>query len=121
MVARRRDAIRSDLALHGLAYLGVLLLFAGVTGLIAFSFGDVDPWIRALAEVLVPSALFVSAWYLRRRGAVVVRLPLTLLGGAILPIVVTASLTDGAPVPPDLSGRALPIVQGSAVAAGRAS
>ena len=111
-----RHAVRSDLALHGLAYLGVLLLFAGVTGLIAFSFGDVDPWVRATAELLVPSALFVSAWYLHRRNAVVVSAALTLLGGAILPIVVTASMTDGAPVPPDLSGRALPIVQGLAVA-----
>ena len=111
-----RHAVRSDLALHGLAYLGVLLLFAGVTGLIAFSFGDVDPWVRATAELLVPSALFVSAWYLHRRSAIVVSAALTLLGGAILPIVVTASMTDGAPVPPDLSGRALPIVQALAVA-----
>ncbi len=94
----------------------MLLLFAGVTGLIAFSFGDVAPSIRVLAEVLVPTALFVSAWYLHRRGAAVVAASLVLLGGAILPIVVIASLTDGAPVPPDLSGRALPVVQGISVA-----
>ena len=111
-----RGAILSDLALHGLAYLGVLLLFAGVTGLIAFSFGDVAPSIRVLAEVLVPTALFVSAWYLQRRGAAVVAASLVLLGGAISPIVVIASLTDGAPIPPDLSGHALPVVQGISVA-----
>ena len=111
-----RHAVRTDLALHGLAYLGVLLLFAGVTGLISFSFGDVAPWVRTLAELMVPTALFVSAWYLQRRGASVVGASLTLLGGAITPIVVAASFTDGAPFPPDLSGRALPIVQGAAVA-----
>jgi hypothetical protein len=32
------DSVRSDLAVHGLAYLGVLLLFAGLFGLVAFSF-----------------------------------------------------------------------------------
>jgi hypothetical protein len=109
-------SVRSDIALHGLAYLGVLLLFAGVTGLITFSFGDVAPWVRSLAEVTVPSALFLSAWYLNHRRAVVVTAALTLLGGAILPIIVAASLTDGAPIPPDISGRALPIAQGVAVA-----
>ncbi len=111
-----RSAVRSDLTLHGLAYLGVMLLFAGVTGLVVFSFGDVDPWVRALAEILVPIALFLSAWYLHRRSSAVVAAALTLLGGAISPIVVAASLTDGAPAPPDLSGRALPIVQGLLVA-----
>jgi hypothetical protein len=111
------DAVRGDLALHGLAYFGVLLLFAGVSGLIAFSFGEVAPWVRSLAEVLVPTALFLSAWYLSRRGASVVATSLTVLGGAVTPIVVAASLTDGAPLPPDLSGRTLPIVQGIAVLA----
>ena len=47
-----RLVVRTDLAIHGLAYLGVLLLFAGVTGLIVFSFGVVAPWFRVLAEFL---------------------------------------------------------------------
>jgi len=110
-------AVRSDLALHGLAYLGVLLLFAGVTGLIVFSFGDVAPWVRTVAEFLLPAALAVSAHYLRRRGAGVVSVALAVLGGAITPIVVAASLTDGAPFPPDLSGTALAAGQGIAVTA----
>ena len=110
-------AVRSDLALHGLAYLGVLLLFAGVTGLIVFSFGDVAPWVRTVAEFLLPAALAVSARYLRHRGAGFVSVALAVLGGAITPIVVAASLTDGAPFPPDLSGRALAAGQGLAVAA----
>ncbi len=111
-----RRTVRSDLALHGIAYLGVLLLFAGVTGLIVFSFGDVAPWVRSLTEVMVPTALFISAWYLTTRGAKVVGDALALLGGAVTPIVVAAAFTDGAPIPPDIDGRALPIVQGVAVA-----
>lgn len=115
--AEARRAVRTDLALHGLAYLGVLLVFAGVTGLIVFSFGDVTPWVRPLTELLVPTALLVAAHFLDRRGAAVVAAALTLLGGAIAPIVVAASLTDGASFPPDLSGPALPLVQGAAVLA----
>ena len=110
-------AVRTDLALHGIAYLGVLLLFAGVTGLVVFSFGDVDPWVRSLTELMVPAALFLGAWYLSTRDAVFVGRALELLGGAITPIVVAAAFTDGAPVPPDIDGRALPIVQGIGVAA----
>ncbi len=106
------QAIRSDLSLHGLAYLGVVLLFAGVTGLIVFSFGSVEPWVRSLTELLVPTVVFISAWYLARRGATVVAAGLTVLGGAILPVVAAAALTDGAPFPPDLHGRALPLTQG---------
>jgi len=112
-----RHAVRSDLALHGLAYLGVTLLFAGVIGLLVFSFGDVDPWVRSLTEVLMPIAPLASGWYLRRRGAEVVSAALTVLGGAVAPVVVAASLTDGAPFPPDIGGRALPIVQAVAVVA----
>ena len=56
-------------ALPIFAYLGVMLLFAGVIGLLVFSFGDVDPWVRSLTEVLMPIAPLASGWYLRRRGA----------------------------------------------------
>jgi hypothetical protein len=111
--ARTRTAVASDLAVHGLAYLGVLLLFAGVFGLVAFSFGDVDPMVRGLAEVLAPTAFFGSAAYLVRRRAVVVAAALEFLGGAILPVVAIASVTDGAAVPPDAAGHALPALQGA--------
>ncbi len=111
-----RRTVRSDLALHGIAYLGVLLLFAGVTGLVVFSFGDVTPWVRSLTELMVPTALFISAWYLSTRGAKVVGDALALLGAAVTPIVAAAAFTDGAPIPPDIDGRLLPIVQGIAVA-----
>lgn len=107
-----RHAIRSDLALHGLAYLGVVLMFAGIAGLIAFSFGDIPLELRAITELLVPGALLGAGWYLSRREAVVVGAALELLGAALLPIVLVASVTDGAPVPPDFDGRALPLTQG---------
>jgi len=109
--ARGREALASDLGLHGLAYLGVLLLFTGVFGLIAFSFDEVRRDLRVWAELLVPLSFFMSAWYLRRRGADVVAAALTVLGGVPLPLVAIASVTDGAAVPPDLTGSALPLVQ----------
>lgn len=115
--AAAKDAVRTDLALHGIAYLGVLLLFAGVTGLVVFSFGDVAPWVRSLTELLVPTALFLGAWYLTTRSADFVGRALELVGGAITPVVVAAAFTDGAPVPPDVDGRALPLAQGFGVAA----
>ena len=108
--------MRSDLALHGIAYLGVLMLFAGVTGLIVFSFGDVTPWVRSLTELMVPAAMFLAAWYLSSRNAKVVGDALAVLGGAVTPIIVAAAWTDGAPIPPDVDGRLLPIIQGLSMA-----
>jgi len=98
---RAREAVLSDLSVHGLAYLGVLLLFAGVAGFLLFAFGDVSRSWRPLAELLVPVALFAAAWVLGRRGSTVVSQALTFTGGALLPIVAIATLVDGAPVPRD--------------------
>lgn len=106
---RTRTTLKSDLAVHGLAYLGVVLLFAGVFGLIAFSFGDVDRSWRLVALVAAPSAFFLSGWYLGRRGATAVSSALVILGAAVLPIAAVASVTDGAT--PDITGVALPITQ----------
>jgi hypothetical protein len=111
--SRVRQAVKSDLALHGLAYLGVLLMFAGVTGLIVFSFGDIRPAFRALAELLVPATFLIAAWYLQHRGASVVSAALMVLGGATLPLVAVTALTDGAPFPPDLTGPGLAFGQAS--------
>ncbi len=108
---RAHAAVRTDLALHGLAYLGVLLMFAGVSGLIAFSFGDIASELRTLTELLVPTTFLVAGWYLGRRGATVVSGALIVLGGAFVPLVVVASVTDNAPLPPDLHGRVLPLAQ----------
>lgn len=109
---RTRETIVGDLAIHGLAYLGVVLMFAGVFGLFAFSMGDVEPVWRGVAVLSAPTAFLGAAWYLRHRRATAVAAALSLLGGAILPIVAIASLTDGSQLPPDLHGTALPIGQG---------
>jgi hypothetical protein len=106
-MARTKATVRSDLAVHGLAYLGVLLLFAGVFGFVVFAFGEVSPDLRPVAEVSIPLALFGSARFLRSRGAPFVAVSLEALGGALVPVVVIASFVDGADVPPDLTGGTL--------------
>ncbi len=103
------DTVKSDLAVHGLAYLGVLLLFAGVFGLVVWSFGDISRNLRPVAELAIPLSLFVGAAMLRRRGTRVVAGALEVAGGLLLPIVVVAAFVDDAPVPPDPTGSALPV------------
>lgn len=99
-----RDLVVSDLAVHGLTYLGALLLFAGALGFVLFSFGSVQRALRPLAEIAAPTVLLLSARFLRRRGAPFVATALGLLGGVLLPPFVFASLVDGVAFPPDLSG-----------------
>jgi hypothetical protein len=101
-----RDVIASDIAVHGLTYLGALLLFAGAFGFVLFSFGSVRVGLRPVAELGVPAVLLASAWYLRRRGAPFVATALGLVGGVLLPIFLFASFVDRVPFPPDLSGTA---------------
>ena len=114
---RFRHAVGSDLALHGMAYLGILLLFAGVTGFVVFAWGDVERNLRPVAEVAIPVTLFLAGWYLRRRGANVVGGTLVLGGGAVLPIVTVAALVDGAAVPPDVAHGGLVLAATLTVAA----
>jgi len=101
-------SVRSDLAVHGLAYLGVLLLFAGLFGLVAFSFSSVSRDLRPVAELVVPVAVLGSAWLLARRGLATPARALELLGGLLIPVAAIASLVDGAPIPPDPTG--IPLV-----------
>lgn len=115
---RAWGSVASDLGVHGLAYLGVLLMFAGTLGLALFSLRSVNAGLRPLAEVSLPLVLLVSAWFLGRRGAPLVAASLELLGGAVLPIVGFASLLDGSGVPPDLAPGPLLVVVLAAVAAG---
>jgi hypothetical protein len=112
--------VASDLGVHGLAYLGVLLMFAGTLGLALFSLRSVNTSLRPPAEVAVPLVLLVSSWLLGRRGAPLVAASLELLGGAVLPVLAFASLLDGSSVPPDLRPGPLLVAVLSAVAAGLA-
>ncbi len=106
--ARRiKEVIVSDVAVHGLAYLGVLLLFAGAFGFTLFSFGTVRVGLRPVAEIGMPGMLLGSAWFLRRKGAPVVATGLGLIGGLLLPVMLFASFVDGVAFPPEVHGTAL--------------
>ncbi|EWT05857.1 hypothetical protein N864_01700 [Intrasporangium chromatireducens Q5-1] len=105
--SRTLHAIGSDLAVHGLAYLGVLLFFVGAFGLVAFAFADVATGLRPVAEVVIAGAPFAAGALLRRRRAEAVGRSLELAGGLVLPIMLLTSLLDDVALPPDLSGRPL--------------
>lgn len=107
---RSRQAVGSDLAVHGLAYLGVLMFFVGVFGLVVFAFGDVTPGLRPLAEFLIAIAPFAAGAMLLRRQAFIVGRALEGMGGLLLPIMVAATLVDGVPFPPDPHGIPLVLV-----------
>ncbi|HZM65081.1 MAG TPA: hypothetical protein VFC16_02125, partial [Nakamurella sp.] len=104
---RTREGVGSDLAVHGLAYLGVLLFFTGAFGLVAFTFADVAPTLRWVSEIVIASAPFISAALLLRRGAVTVGRALEVGGGLLLPVMVITTFLDGVAFPPDLTGAAL--------------
>jgi hypothetical protein len=108
-VRKITELIASDVAVHGLAYLGVLLLFAGAFGFTLFSFNKVGIEMRPVAEIGVPALLLGSAWFLRRRRAPVVATGLGLIGGLLLPVMLFASFVDGVTFPPDLDGDTLAV------------
>ena len=115
--ARTRESVASDLAVHGLAYLGVLLFFVGAFGLVAFAFGDVQRELRPVAEVVIATVPFAAAALLLRRGAVVVGRALEVVGGLLVPVMLTTSFLDGVAAPPDLTGTALAVTLTLACAA----
>lgn len=111
------DAVRSDIALHGFAYLGVILTIAGVLGFLLFAFVDVADETQPFVELFIASVFFGWGWALRRQGAHRVGQSLTLIGGMVLPLVLFAGLVDDAPFPPDFEVPALvPALATSAVA-----
>jgi hypothetical protein len=112
---RLAATVRTDLAVHGLAYLGVLLVFAGVFGFVVFAFGEVSTALRPVAELAIPLAVFSAAAFLHHRGSRLVAAALELLGGALVPIIAVASFVDGASVPPDPHGDVLAIGLGVAM------
>lgn len=114
--ATSRLRLDTDLTVHGLTYLGVLLLFVGVFGLVAFAFGDVAPALRPVAELAVAVVPFVAAALLARSGARFVARAMVAVGGLILPVMVVTSTVDGFGFPPDLHGAALPLGAGLACA-----
>jgi len=104
---RSARALSAELAVHGLADVGALLVFVGLFGFVAFAFGEVRAGLRPLAEVALPVVVLGTGAFLRRRGTRTVGNVLVVLGGALLPVVLVASFSDGAAPPPDLDGAAL--------------
>lgn len=102
------ERLGSEMAVHGLTYLGVLLLFVGLFGLVAFAFGDVAPAVRPVAEVVSVLVPFVAARVLLRQGAVVVGRAMEGLGALLLPLMLVTSLVDGFGA--DATGPAAPVV-----------
>ncbi|HET7820175.1 MAG TPA: hypothetical protein VFL10_01510 [Ornithinibacter sp.] len=101
---RTREAIGSDLAVHGLAYVGVLLFFVGAFGLVVFAFGDVELTLRPVAELVIALAPFAAAALLLRRGATVVGRALEVAGGLLVPVMLITGFLDDYSFPPDLYG-----------------
>lgn len=107
MVDRFWDALSSEVALHGFAYLGVLMTFVAVLGFLLFAFVDVPDTQQPIYELGIAVIFFAWSWFLRRQNAVHAAAGMELIGGMVLPLAVFASLVDNAPVPPDFEGRPL--------------
>ena len=65
--------------------------------------------LRPVAEVVIAAVPFAAAALLLRRGAVVVGRALEVVGGLLVPVMLTTSLLDGVAAPPDLTGTALAV------------
>ena len=83
-------AVVSDLSLHGITYLGVLIVFASLLGLLLFSFADIPTSQQPFYELGMASVFFGFAWYLRRQEAVHAARAMELVGGMVLPLVLFA-------------------------------
>ena len=101
------EAFASDVALHGLAYLGVLLTLVGVLGFLLFAFTDLETDIKPFVELFIALVFFGWAWLLRRQDAARVAAGMDLIGKILLPLILFAGLVDSAPFPPDFQGNAL--------------
>jgi hypothetical protein len=101
MLSQLWDAVVSDIALHGFAYLGVLLTFVGVLGFLLFAFADIPDAAQPFIELFIALVFFGWAWVLRRQDAEHVADGMELIGGMVLPLILFAGLVDGAPFPPD--------------------
>jgi hypothetical protein len=98
------EAFTSDVAVHGLVYLGVLLTFVSVLGFMLFAFKDLPISAKPFVELLIVLTFFGWAWVLNHQNAARVSKAMELLGGMILPLVWYAALVDSATVPPDAEG-----------------
>ena len=96
-------AIASDVSIHGLAYLGVLLTFVGVLGFLLFAFADVADDVQPYVELFIALIFFGWAWALHRQDAHHVAEGMSWIGKILLPLILFAGLVDGAPFPPNFT------------------
>ena len=101
------EAVASDVALHGIAYLGVLLTFIGVLGFLLFAFVDVPDAVQPFVELFMALIFFAWAWALRKQKADLAARGMELIGGMVLPLILFAGLVDNNPLPPDFEDGAL--------------
>jgi hypothetical protein len=101
------ETFTSDVAVHGLAYLGVLLTFVSVLGFLLFAFKDLPIPAKPFVELFIVLTFFGWAWLLHRQQATRVAQAMEILGGMVLPLVWYAGLVDSAAFPPDADGNAL--------------
>jgi hypothetical protein len=101
------DSVASDVALHGFAYLGVVLTFIGVLGFLLFAFADLPDAVQPFVELAIALVFFGWAWMLRRQNADRVGAGMELIGGMVVPLIVFAGMVDNAPIPPDFTDGAL--------------
>jgi hypothetical protein len=105
--ARLWSALKSDIAVHGFSYLGVVLTFVAVLGFLLFAFADLPDNAQPFVELGIALIFFGWTWVLRRQDAVNVANGMELIGGMVLPLILFASLVDNAPFPPDFEGAGL--------------
>jgi hypothetical protein len=101
------DSVTSDVALHGFAYLGVVLTFIGVLGFLLFAFADLPDAVQPFVELAIALVFFGWSWMLRRQNADRVAAGMELIGGMVVPLIVFAGMVDNAPIPPDFTDGAL--------------
>ncbi len=101
------EPVKSDIAIHGLAYMGVLLTVVGILGFLLFAFVDLPDAAQPFVELFIAAVFFGWGWLLRRQQATLVGKAMDLVGGIVLPLVLFAGLVDGAPFPPDFEDEGL--------------
>ncbi len=92
--ARLGAAARTELAVHGLAYLGVLLTFVGTLGFTLFAYGSVNPQLRAASLLAIPAFFAVASWFLYQKGSALVAASIEILAGGLAPVALFSALSS---------------------------
>jgi hypothetical protein len=91
--ARLGAAARTELAVHGLAYLGVLLTFVGTLGFTLFAYESVNPQLRAASLLAIPTFFAVASWFLYNKGSALVAASIEILAGGLAPVALFSAMS----------------------------